>query len=113
MLESNRAVDAWEPNAIMPVIAIAQLSFTDVDAYRRYQARFMDVFNRFSGQLLAADEKPTLIEGEICPDKVVIMRFPSEADFHAWADSADYQDISRDRRAGASATILLVRSIAG
>jgi uncharacterized protein (DUF1330 family) len=97
----------------MPVIAVAQLSFTDVDAYRRYQVRFMDVFNRFTGQLLAADENPTLIEGEIRPDKVVIMQFPNEADFHAWADSSDYQDISRDRRAGASSTILLVRSLAG
>jgi uncharacterized protein (DUF1330 family) len=97
----------------MPVIAIAQLSFTDVEAYRRYQARFMEVFSRFSGTLLVADENPALIEGDVRPDKVVVMRFPSAADFHAWADSADYQEIARDRQAGARATILLVRTLAG
>ena len=96
----------------MPVIAIAQLNFTDIGAYRRYQARFMDVFMRFSGQLLAADENPALIEGNVRPDKIVIMKFPDEAGFYAWADSPDYQEISCDRKAGASATILLVRSLA-
>jgi uncharacterized protein (DUF1330 family) len=95
----------------MPVIAIAQLIFTDVDAYRRYQARFMDVFKRFSGQLLAADEDPTLIEGSFRPDKVVVITFPSEADFNAWANSVEYQEIARDRRAGASANTLLVHSL--
>ena len=96
----------------MPVIAIAQLSFTDIDAYRRYQARFMDVFKRFSGQLLAADENPSLIEGSVCPDKIVIMTFPDEAGFHAWADSPEYHEILQDRKAGANATVLLVQSLA-
>jgi uncharacterized protein (DUF1330 family) len=95
----------------MSVIAIAQLTFTDVASYRRYQARFMEIFARFSGRLLAADEDPTLIEGSFRPDKVVVMAFPSEADFRAWANSEDYQEIARDRMAGANANILLVRSL--
>lgn len=95
----------------MSVIAIAQLSFTDVEAYRRYQVRFMDVFTRFSGRLLSADESPKIIEGSVCPDKVVIMAFPDEAAFHAWADSAEYQEISRYRKAGASTTVLLVQAL--
>lgn len=93
----------------MPVIAIAQLTFTDVEAYRRYQARFMDIFSRFRGRLLAADEEPTLIEGQQRPDKIVMMQFPSEADFRDWAESPEYVAISRDRKAGADASVLLVR----
>jgi len=96
----------------MTVIAIAQLHFTDVASYRRYQARFMDVFTRFSGQLLAADEQPVLIEGDACPDKVVVMSFPGETDFRAWADSPAYQEILADRRAGATATVVVVRALA-
>lgn len=96
----------------MSVIAIAQLTFTDVDAYRRYQARFMDVFVQFSGRLLVADEAPILVEGSFRPDKIVVMSFPSESDFRAWADSEAYQEISRDRQAGAITNTLLVRSVA-
>jgi uncharacterized protein (DUF1330 family) len=40
------------------VYAIAQLKFTDRDAYNRYQAAFMEVFQRYDGTLLAVDEAP-------------------------------------------------------
>jgi uncharacterized protein (DUF1330 family) len=46
------------------VYAIAQLRFSDRAAYDRYQLRFTDVFSRYQGTLLAADESPQLIEGQ-------------------------------------------------
>jgi uncharacterized protein (DUF1330 family) len=42
----------------MTVYAIVQLKITDRAAYDRYQARFFDVFRKFSGRLLSADETP-------------------------------------------------------
>jgi uncharacterized protein (DUF1330 family) len=45
------------------VYAIAQLRFTDRTAYDKYQMRFMDVFRRYHGTLLAADERPQVVEG--------------------------------------------------
>ena len=47
----------------MTVYALAQISITNRDAYNRYQARFMDVFKRFNGWVLAADENPLVVEG--------------------------------------------------
>ncbi len=95
----------------MSVYAIAQLRFTDRAAYDRYQARFMDVFSRFSGRLLAADEQPQVMEGTWDREKLVLMSFPDEAAFRAWADSPDYREISRDRKAGADAVVLLVKGL--
>ncbi|MBI5263613.1 MAG: DUF1330 domain-containing protein [Bradyrhizobium sp.] len=92
----------------MTVYAIAQLKMTDRAAYDRYQAKFFDVFRKFSGRLLAADEQPTVVEGAWPCDKLVLMSFPDEAAFNAWADSPEYLEISRDRKAGAQATVLLV-----
>ena len=97
----------------MTVYAIAQLKFTDRDAYNRYQAAFMDVFQRYSGTLLAADESPRVVEGEWNHDKVVLMSFPDEQAFRDWAESPDYQRISEDRRAGAETVVLLVKAIRG
>ena len=95
----------------MTVYAIAQLKFTHRDAYNRYQAAFMDVFQRYSGTLLAADEAPLVIEGDWAGDKVVVMSFPHEQAFRDWAESPEYQQISEDRRAGAETVVLLVQAI--
>jgi uncharacterized protein (DUF1330 family) len=95
------------------VYAIAALKFTDRDAYNRYQAAFTEVFQRYTGTLLAADESPRVIEGEWDREKVVLMSFPDEAAFREWAESPDYQRISEDRRAGADTVVVLVKAIQG
>jgi uncharacterized protein (DUF1330 family) len=95
----------------MAVYAIAQLSITDRAAYKRYQDRFMAVMNRYKGQLLAADESPRVLEGSWDREKVVLMSFPDEPAFWEWSNSAEYQEISKDRMAGATAVVLLVKGI--
>jgi uncharacterized protein (DUF1330 family) len=94
------------------VYAIAQLRFTDRAAYDRYQMRFMDVFGQYRGTLLAADERPQVVEGRWDRDKVVLMSFPDEAEFRCWSESREYQDISKDREAGADSVVLLVKGLA-
>lgn len=96
----------------MTVYAIAQLKFTDRVAYDRYQAKFMDVFSRHRGTLLAADESPQIVEGHWDREKVVLMSFPDEETFRAWAESPEYQQISQDRRAGADTVVLLAKGLA-
>ena len=95
----------------MTVYVLAQLSFTDRAAYDRYQARFMDVFRRFEGRLLAADERPTVLEGEWDREKVVLMSFPDEAAARRFIDAPDYVEISKDRHAGAQTVSLLVKGL--
>jgi len=96
----------------MTVYAIAQLKMTDRAAYDRYQARFFDVFKKFSGRLLSADESPVVLEGAWDRDKLVLMSFPDEAGFRAWADSPEYLEILKDRKAGAQALVLLAKGFA-
>jgi uncharacterized protein (DUF1330 family) len=96
----------------MTVYAIVQLKMTDRAAYDRYQARFFDVFRKFSGRLLSADENPAVLEGAWDHDKLVLMSFPDEAAFHDWADSPEYLEISRDRKAGAEGVVLLAKGFA-
>ena len=96
----------------MTVYAIAQLKFTDRNTYDRYQAAFMEVFLRHSGTMLAADEAPQIVEGQSDREKVVLMEFPDERAFREWADSPDYQRISKDRRAGADTVVFLVQALA-
>jgi uncharacterized protein (DUF1330 family) len=94
------------------VYAIAQLRFTDRAAYDRYQMRFLDVFRRYHGTLLAADERPRVVEGSWDREKVVLMSFPDEDEFRLWSESAEYQEISKDRESGADTVVLLVKGLA-
>jgi len=95
----------------MAVYAIAQLTITDRATYDRYQQRFMGVMKRFKGQVLAADENPQVVEGAWDRQKVVLLSFPDEAAFREWAESPEYLEIAKDRKAGSDAVILLVKGI--
>lgn len=95
----------------MTVYVIAQLAFIDRSAYERYQVGFMEVFVRHNGRLLAADERPTVIEGAWDCEKVVLLSFPDEAAYRAWAESPEYLEIAKDRKAGAKAVVILAKGI--
>ena len=96
----------------MSVYVIAQLWIHDPVTYGRYVDRFMSVFKKYKGSVLAADESPTVVEGAWDGNKVVMVSFPDEASFRQWADSPEYMDIAKDRKAGAQSVIILVKGIA-
>jgi uncharacterized protein (DUF1330 family) len=96
----------------MTVYIIAQLKFTDLEAYRRYQRAFPAVFARFNARVLAADEDPIVLEGDWPRDKVVILAFPDEAEARRFSADPGYQAISTDRKAGADGVVLMVRGFA-
>lgn len=96
----------------MTVYALAQLRIHDRASYERYQARFMPILQKYSGRLLAADEAPSVLEGQWWDrDKVVLLAFETEAAFAAWASSPEYTEISKDRKAGADAVVLLIKGL--
>lgn len=95
----------------MTVYLLAQLRFKNREAYNRYQVRFMDVFSKFNGRLLAADEAPLVIEGSWDREKVVLISLPDEESARKFIESPEYQEISRDRWIGADTVALLVHGL--
>ena len=94
---------------VMTVYIVAQLKFTRRELYDRYQSRFADVFRKFKGKLLVADENPVVTEGNWERDKFVIMEFPDDAAALEFQTSPEYLEIAEDRKAGADAVVLTVR----
>ncbi|MCF4165578.1 DUF1330 domain-containing protein [Zavarzinia compransoris] len=97
----------------MTVYAIAQIRIHDRPTYDRYAARFMAVLQRHGGRLLAADEAPLVVEGEWTADKLVLIAFADRTAFETWAGSPDYVEISRDRLAATTGTVILASGIGG
>src|SRR5258708_20575607 len=85
----------------MSVYIIAQLKFTRRELYDRYQAHFFDVFRKFKGRLLVADERPQVLEGPFERDKVVVLEFTDQPPAMEFQESPEYAKIAVDRKAGA------------
>ena len=97
----------------MSVYAIAQLWIHDPARYARYVERFMDVFTKYQGSLLAADASPVVFEGPWDGNRIVVLSFPNEGSFRDWAESPEYQEIAKDRKAAARSVIVMEHGIEG
>ena len=97
----------------MTVYVVTQVKITNPEVYARYTSKFMAIFKRYNGSLLVNDESPRVLEGEWDLTKVVLISFPDQDSFTAWATSPEYQEIMQDRLAGGEATILLTQGFDG
>ena len=95
----------------MAVYAIAQLSIHNRERYQRYVAGFMPILIKYGGRLLAADEKPEILEGEWDRHKVIVLSFPDRDCWLKWAMSDEYREIAKDRIASTDGPILLVHGV--
>jgi uncharacterized protein (DUF1330 family) len=95
----------------MTTYVLAQLTIHDRARYDRYAARFMGVLSRFEGRLLAADESPTVMEGDWPHQKIVLIEFKDRDEALRWASSPEYREIAVDREGSTTATILTVTGL--
>jgi uncharacterized protein (DUF1330 family) len=95
----------------MSVYAIALISISDRAGYAAYEQGFMEIFNRFSGKLLAVDEAPVVKEGEWPHTRTVLLEFPDQAEFDRWHHSDAYQALARHRFSASQGAIAVIRSL--
>jgi uncharacterized protein (DUF1330 family) len=93
------------------VYAVAQISIHDRRRYQRYASRFMGVLAGSDGKLLAADSSPQILSGEWPHDKLVLLQFPNRTQFERWARSPEYVEISDDRIAATTGSVVLVTGV--
>ena len=93
----------------MSVYIVARINIHDRDRYARYEAEFMNIFNRFNGVMLAVDEAPQVLEGDWPATRTVLISFPNETDARAWYESEDYQAIAQHRIAASEGDIALLQ----
>lgn len=95
----------------MSIYLVAQINIEDRDTYARYEAGFMEIFDRYDGELLAVDEAVTELEGSWDYTRTVILRFPNETAARSWYDSAEYQALAQHRFAASAANLAIVQGM--
>ena len=92
----------------MRVYLVGNIDIHDREGYSKYEAGFMEVFQKFNGKLLAVDENQKTIEGEWPATRTVIIEFPSKDDAMAWYESDAYQNLKQHRLDASSGDSVLV-----
>ena len=93
------------------VYILNNLTIHDKEAYKRYVRAFMPILRRFGGRVLAAENRPVPIEGEWPYDRTVLLSFPSRESADQWAQSPEYLNIARDRKAGTKSNVVVLEEL--
>ena len=85
----------------VPVYMMVNLHITDATTYRQYEKGFFPLLKRYGGEFVTFDDAAVTLEG-VSPrsGRMIMFKFPSEAQARAWYADLDYQALSEHRRAG-------------
>jgi len=95
----------------MAVYIINNMTIHDRAEYDAYLRAFMGVFRNFSGEVLAAVDKPQPVEGDWPHDRTVLLRFPSRDEALRWSQSPEYQAIAQHRWKGTSSNVVIIDGV--
>jgi uncharacterized protein (DUF1330 family) len=97
----------------LPVYVLANLVVLDAAEYRKYEKGFFPLLKRHGGEFVTYDDAPLTFEGEAPrPGRMIVLKFPSEAQARVWYADPDYQALSEHRRVGTRLEFLtMVRSL--
>ena len=93
----------------MTVYAIAQGRIDNREQFDAYLAAAGPTFAGHDVKILASDETPDVVEGEVPYPRTVIIQFNSAATFYRWYDSPEYQAARRLRETASAGTFILVQ----
>jgi uncharacterized protein (DUF1330 family) len=95
-----------------PAYFIIDVKISDPEGIKPYQERVEETFRAFGGERIVAGGKPEVLEGQGPAGRIVIVRFPSLEQAHAWHESPAYQAIIGYRHAAAQSHAYLVEGAA-
>jgi uncharacterized protein (DUF1330 family) len=92
----------------MPAYMVADVQWHDEVARAKYREGHTELLAKYGGEILAGSDAAEIIEGTWKPRLLVIFRFPSKKDFHAWYTSAEYAPRLALRLQHADANVTLI-----
>ncbi len=95
----------------MSVFSIVQIKFTDVESYRKYQAKAPEVLGKLGVKVHVADENVKTLVGEWPFDKLVILEFKDNEHMKTAMTDPEYVEIGKDRDAGTEMVVLRAEGI--
>lgn len=92
----------------MTVYLIGTITIDDREEYAKYEAGFIEPFQKYKGRALGVSEDPTVVEGAWPCTRTVLIEFPDREHAMGWYESPEYQAIIGHRHAASTADIVLI-----
>jgi uncharacterized protein (DUF1330 family) len=87
---------------------IALIDIHDPDGYEQYLVGFDKVFAKYTGEVIAVEDHPRVLEGKWPARRTVVIKFPNDSELRKWYDSEEYQSLAEHRREASIANISIV-----
>jgi uncharacterized protein (DUF1330 family) len=95
----------------MSVYVVAQGRIENREMLDEYVSKVLPGIQSGGGRILAFDETPEVVEGEVAYPRTVILEFSSHEDFRAWYDSDAYQAILPLRLQSTPGSLIVVNGL--
>ena len=83
------------------------LTVNDFNGFRKYVAEIPAFIARHSGQYIVRGVEPTTIEGDLKPERLVIIEFPARENAEAFLDDPEIQDLFEVRHRTTTSRLVL------
>ena len=93
----------------MNVYFIANIRMKDAEAYHPYLKDVDEILAKYSGEYLALEDNPRVLEGDWPYTRLALVRFPDEESLNRWYFSDEYQAILRYRLDNAECDTIIVQ----
>lgn len=87
---------------------IAHIKINDLKEYEKYLNGYDEIFSKYRGNVIAVDDNPEVLEGKNAYARIVIIRFPDEAELKKWYFSQEYQELVKFRWNSSDSDIIMV-----
>ena len=92
----------------MSKIMVAIIDIDNEQGYLEYQNTVLPMFEEMGIEVLAVDDSPKAIEGEVRNQRMVVIKFEDEKAFFDWYDSPSYKEILPIRLANSRGEVHLL-----
>lgn len=96
-----------EPPAAKAYV-VAEITVTDIEAYRDYVSAAFPIIQRYNGKFLTRGGTTVAVEGSPPAERVMIIEFPSLQRAKEFEYSKEYTDIAPLRQASAESRLFIV-----
>jgi uncharacterized protein (DUF1330 family) len=90
---------------------IALIDIHDPAGYEQYLDGFDQVFAKYTGEVIAVEDHPRVLEGKWPARRTVVLKFPNDSELRKWYDSEEYQSLAERRRKASVANISIVSEV--
>ena len=87
---------------------IALIDIYDPEGYEQYLLGFDKVFAKYSGEVIAVEDHPRVLEGKWPAKRTVVIKFPTDSELRKWYESEEYQSLAEHRREASIANISII-----